>query len=48
MVLNRILFLGKKKDENWDHHSYAIGGGVALQTFGQLHPKEIINWKVRE
>ena len=42
------LFWGKYK--NWDYllKSYAIGGGVTLQTFGQLHPKEIINSKVRE
>ena len=49
MVLNRVPFFGEKY-KNWDYllNCYAIGGGVTLQTFGQLHPKEIINSKVRE
>ena len=39
-----------EKYKNWDYllNSYAIGGGVTLQTFGQLHQKEITNSKVRE
>ena len=49
MVLNRVLFLGEKY-KNWDYllNSYAVGGGVTLQTFGHFHPKEIINSKVKE